>query len=377
MMAGDSAKATRFLDAGVIREHDSVREKLAHAAKLLREATSPLVLIGTEFMQCDYNAQLLEAVEKLTSQRNAGVLPLPSHNNLVGSLLMGAYSELLPGGHSVSDRQKISALETKWGVNLSLHSKPGSISPDRALKVLYLMGEVPSHQYGNPEYTICQNIYPPDPASRVDLLMPTAAATEIDGTFVNGEGRIQRVRKAAVVPGIALPDWDILCRIARRMGKAGFDFETSADIYREISSLVDGLEPFDTLSRRTRSLADLGELAVTRCAPTQSSGPTKEHPFLLTAMAAEHSHRGFPLSSWVEGSKAIFAQRVLDINPADAQRAGISNDDYVVVESATLHGEWLARLTPDQPEKSLKVSLADFEMVNSNPQCVTIRRKDV
>jgi formate dehydrogenase major subunit/formate dehydrogenase alpha subunit len=377
MVEGDSAKATLTRAARVVREHDSAREKLAYASKLLRGATSPLILIGTKFMQCDYNGQLLEAAEKLALHLQAGVLPLPSHNNLVGSLLMGAYSELLPGGHSISDLKRILAVEKEWGAKLSFHSKPGFASQDRGVKVLYLMGEIPSRPYRNAAYTICQNIYPPDSVYRVDLLMPAAAATEIDGTFINGEGRIQRVRKAAVAPGIALPDWEILCRIARRMGKAGFDFETAADIYGEISSLIDGMEKFDSLSRRPRSLAALGELAVTRRAHTQDSDTIKEYPFLLTAMAAEHSHRGFPLSFWVEGSKTLFAQGILEINPADAQRAGISNDDYVVVESATLHREWPARITPDQPERYLKISLVDFEMVNSNPQRVTIRRRDV
>ena len=32
-------------------------------------------------------------------KHKAGVLPLPSHNNLYGSIAMGAYGELLPGGY--------------------------------------------------------------------------------------------------------------------------------------------------------------------------------------------------------------------------------------------------------------------------------------
>jgi len=271
----------------------------------------------------------------------------------------------------------LSALTKAWGADVSFHNEATSNPHGRNVKVLYLMGEIPSPRYSNSEYTICQNIYPPDPACRVDLLLPTAAATEIDGTFINGEGRVQRVRKAAVVPGIALPDWEIVCRIARRMGKPGFDFETSADVYSEISSLVDGMEKFDSLSRQPRSLAAVGELTVTMGTPKEPSILTEEHPFLLTATAAEHSHRGFPLSSWVEGSKMLLAQGVLEINPTDARRAGISEGDHVVVESTTFRQEWPARITPDQPEMALRISLVDFDTVNSNPQRVTIRRRDV
>ncbi|MEW6051143.1 MAG: molybdopterin-dependent oxidoreductase [Candidatus Zixiibacteriota bacterium] len=377
MMQGNSARTSRIKPTGVTRVSDSVREKLAQTSKLLSEATSPLILIGTEFMQCDYNAQLLQAVEQLALHLKAGVLPLPSHNNLVGSLLMGSYSELLPGGQSSGDPQRVLALEKKWGVGLSLHPHSGSWSQGNAYKVLYLMGEIPSRRHRDSEFIICQNIYPPDPACRVDLLMPAAASTEIDGTFINGEGRVQRVRKAAISPGIALADWDILCRIARRMGKAGFEFECSADIYDEISGLIDDMGKFDALSRIPRSLADIGEMAVAEHAPAKSTDRDGKYQFVLTATAAEHSHRGFPLSDWVEGSKMLLAQGVLEINPADAQRAGISNNDYVVVESTALTREWPVRITPNQPERSLKISLVDFESVNSNPQRVTIRRRDV
>jgi formate dehydrogenase alpha subunit len=359
------------------QDYESVNEGLSKAATLLREAVSPLVLIGADFMQCDYSSSLLEAVEQLAANLNAGVLPLPSHNNLVGSLLMGAYPELLPGGHAVRDPQRAMVLQKAWGVDLSVHS--GSESPlrDGRLQVLYLMGEIPSRRYQGSEYIICQNIYPPDPEYPVNLLMPSAASTEVDGTFINGEGRVQRVRKAAVPPGIALPDWDILCRIARRIGKAGFEFGCAADVYEELSGLIDGMEKFDALTRAPRALTGLGGVAAAQAPYMQGHETDEDYPFMLTAAAAEHSHRGFPLSRWVEGSKLLLTDGVLEINPLDAQRAGISNGDYAVVESNTLKMEWPARITPDQPERTLRVALVDFEMVNANPQPVKIRRKDV
>jgi anaerobic selenocysteine-containing dehydrogenase len=188
---------------------------------------------------------------------------------------------------------------------------------------------------------------------------------------------VQRVRKAAVPPGIALPDWEILCRIARKMGKAGFEFGCASDVYKELSGLIDGMERFDALTRAPRALTGLGGVAATQAPHIQGHETDENYPFMLTATAAEHSHRGFPLSRWVEGSKLLLTDGVLEINPRDAQRAGISNGDYAVVESNTLRMEWPARVTPDQPERALRVALVDFELVNANPQPVKIRRKDV
>ncbi len=57
------------------------------------------------------------------------------------------------------------------------------------LKVLYLVGEVPPDTaVQRAEFVIFQNIFPPESAHAADLILPAAAFTEIDGSFVNGAG---------------------------------------------------------------------------------------------------------------------------------------------------------------------------------------------
>jgi formate dehydrogenase major subunit len=56
-----------------------------------------------------------------------------------------------------------------------------------------------------------------------------------DGTFMNGEHRIQRVRKAADASGRAMPDWWIIGQLAKRMGHGeAFAYESAEDIWNEI-----------------------------------------------------------------------------------------------------------------------------------------------
>ena len=43
-----------------------------------------------------------------------------------------------------------------------------------------------------------------------DVILPGAAYTEKDGTYVNTEGRVQLTRQAVTPPGMARNDWKII-----------------------------------------------------------------------------------------------------------------------------------------------------------------------
>ena len=47
-------------------------------------------------------------------------------------------------------------------------------------------------------------------ASIADVILPGAAYTEKDATFVNTEGRVQTTRTAVTPPGKARVDWEII-----------------------------------------------------------------------------------------------------------------------------------------------------------------------
>ena len=55
---------------------------------------------------------------------------------------------------------------------------------------------------------------------------------------MNSERRIQRVRKAIEPPGEAKPDWEIICDLARAMGKGEFfAFNSPEEIWEEIRTV--------------------------------------------------------------------------------------------------------------------------------------------
>jgi formate dehydrogenase major subunit len=70
------------------------------------------------------------------------------------------------------------------------------------------------------------------------VFLPCASAFEKDGTFMNAERRIQRVRRVIAPPGEARTDWEIVCALATAMDCAGaFSFESAEQIWNEIRSV--------------------------------------------------------------------------------------------------------------------------------------------
>jgi NADH-quinone oxidoreductase subunit G len=57
-------------------------------------------------------------------------------------------------------------------------------------------------------------------AARADVILPGAAYTEKEGTYVNTEGRVQRGRLAVAPPGEAREDWKILRAASQMLGHA-------------------------------------------------------------------------------------------------------------------------------------------------------------
>ena len=88
-------------------------------------------------------------------------------------------------------------------------------------------------------------------AHAADIILPAAAYSEKDGTYVNTEGRVQFAEKAVFAPGDAREDWTILRALADALGvSVGFDsFEQlQSAMIAEVPALGE------------EGLADLGKL---------------------------------------------------------------------------------------------------------------------
>ena len=176
-----------------------------------------------------------------------------------------------------------------------------------------------------------------------DLVLPGTAYLEREGTTINLEGRLQRLRRVSLPPGPDELAW--LSKLAAR-----FDVELSpytANVFDELSALAYG----------GLAYADVGEQGVR---PPRRPAAARERPEPATARKRRDRHhltllRYRPLFSGpvVERVDELQFQRPapeVELAADDAQRRGISTGDEVLVRSngtqATLRARVQRRLVP-------------------------------
>jgi hypothetical protein len=250
-------------------------DRIEQAARFLQETSNITVIVGPSFLDHPDQPRLLEAVDRLVKQLGARVIVLAEQGNLSGSLLLG-----------ISPR--------------------GSTAGSQDLELLYLVGENVPVSFPDHPFVLYQNIYPPSPGCQADLLLPAAAFSEEEGTFINHAGRLQEIHRSVPPPGEALPTWEILCRIAQKMGAQGFDYVCAADIRAEIAGFIEGFQ--------VGSFVDLSLLLSAARVPARSARPNKKPAgageadgrSLFTRPTHPHTYMGFPLAQWVAGLRQLY-----------------------------------------------------------------------
>lgn len=204
---------------------------------------------GTDGVMCLVNLALLTGN---FGKPGSGVNPLRGQNNVQGAAHMGCEPGNLTGMLPLDEGRTL--FEEIWRAPVP-HAKGLDLmemmdaARDRKLKALWAIGydlaltnpnaNATAQSLKSLEFVIVQDMFPNKIASEWgDVFFPVASSFERDGTFMNSERRIQRVRKVIEVPGEAKADWEIICELARAMGKSEFfNFDSPEEIWEEIRSV--------------------------------------------------------------------------------------------------------------------------------------------
>jgi len=114
------------------------------------------------------------------------------------------------------------------------------------LDVIYLMGadELPMDKIGKSSFVIYQGHHGDHGAAHADVILPGAAYTEKNATYVNTEGRPQTARQAVFPPGDAREDWKILRALSEALGKT-LPYDTLAQLRKRLArenTVFDGID---------------------------------------------------------------------------------------------------------------------------------------
>lgn len=213
-------------------------ERVRQAARIYGGAVNPIQLHGlgiTEHYQGSEGVMLLCNLALLVGgvgREGVGVNPLRGQNNVQGAADMGCQPGALTGYADPMDLEARARFEVVW--QRPVPTTPGLTIPgmyDAArsgeLGALFIMGEdVVQSDPGahvesaleSLEFLVVQELFLSETARRAHVVLPGASCFEKEGTFTNGERRIQRVRQVLRPLGGCMPDWQILCELMAATG---------------------------------------------------------------------------------------------------------------------------------------------------------------
>jgi len=104
------------------------------------------------------------------------------------------------------------------------------------------LGSEPARRFlGQFDYVIYQGSNENETSGLANLVLPAATYAEVNGTFTNFEGRVQRIHAGIEPLGDSLPAWRVICKLAQT---AGFDYgyESAAEVFVELAQTVTEFE---------------------------------------------------------------------------------------------------------------------------------------
>ena len=97
-------------------------------------------------------------------------------------------------------------------------------------------------QLAEKEFIAVQELFETSTTEHADVVFPAASFAEVDGTFTNNSGFVQRVRRAIDPLHQSKPDWMITALIARELGvDFGFGLAATA-VFKSIADSVPAYE---------------------------------------------------------------------------------------------------------------------------------------
>ncbi|MGA2380632.1 MAG: formate dehydrogenase subunit alpha [Spirochaetia bacterium] len=215
---------------------------------------------GTHNVFCLINLMLITG--KIGRER-CGMDPPRGQNNVQGATDVGAsplyYPGYIPVAHE-ANRRKVAAV---WGVPFEELPAERGLTTVEIMKAagqgkvrgMFIMGENPlltdpnlthaEEALRSLEFLVVADIFMTQTTQLANVVLPAASFAEKEGTFVNSDRRVLRVRKAVQPPGEAREDLLILQELARRMGRPIGSYAGASEVFDEIARVAPILEGID------------------------------------------------------------------------------------------------------------------------------------
>lgn len=329
----------------------------------------------TEHFQGSKTVMLLSNLAMMTGnvgRRGVGLNPLRGQNNVQGAADMGVQPHQGAGYLNINDPEVQQYYADKYGV-AKMPEKEGLKIPkmlDAALegkiKALYIMGEDTIMTDPNSNHSIkafeklelivVQELFMTATTEMADVVLPASSYFEKNGTFTNGERRVQRVNKVIDPIGNTKPDGQIIIDMMHKLGykqPTGPTYDASR-IIEEIADVIpfmkgltweglgkNGLQwPIKEDGTDTKMLHIDGAFKIGKGKfhhfDFEETPEIVEHgikyPFILTT-GRELEHYNSGTMTRRTDNQEILGKDYLEVHPKDALEKGIKDTETVRIFS--------------------------------------------
>ncbi len=347
---------------------DDIRE----AARLYARAERGAIYYGLGVTEHSQGSTMVMGMANLAMATGnigfsgCGVNPLRGQNNVQGSCDMGSFPHELPGYRPVGDDEVRGTFEKHWGVEID--PEPGFRIPnmfDEACagryKGIYIQGEDVAQSdpdthhveaaLRNMECVVVQDLFLNETAKFAHVFLPGTSFLEKDGTFINAERRINRVRPV-MKPSQGKDEWLITQELAQALGYPMY-YSNAAEIMDEIAELTPTftnvsfkfLDEVGSVQWPCNEKAPMGTPIMHIDNFVRGKGLFIETDYVPTE---ERTNRKFPLllttgrilSQYNVGAQTRrtdnmvwYDADLLEVHPSDAEMRGIKEGDLVALSS--------------------------------------------
>jgi len=218
-------------DVSILEEIAKGKHKISSA---LKAAKKPMMIVGYGALSRNDSPAILKLCDKILSQYKFIQKDWNGFNVI----------------HTAAST--VAALDLKFVPQLGGMDAKNIINSvvNNDLKFLYLLGAdgISTANIKNKSFIVYQGHHGDRSAHVADVILPGAAFTEKDATYVNLEGRAQRTRICTNPPGNAKEDWVILKDIADQIG-IKLKYTNKSELHESMCKISPSFCELDSVSR--------------------------------------------------------------------------------------------------------------------------------
>lgn len=205
------------------------------------------------------------------------------------------------------------------------------------------------------DFLVVQDIFMTETAKMADIVLPASSFAEKNGTFVNSDRRVLRVRKAVELPGEAREDRQIITDIAEKMGYNLGHYGSESEIFAEIAQaapIMAGIS-YERIDHEgiqwpcpDKNHPGTGTLFTDRFNTPdgkakinpvrfseQTERPSEKFPFILNSGRILYQYHSSTMTRKSNSLKLFANESYVLINPSDIIKCGFQDGEKVRIKN--------------------------------------------